>query len=93
MNRRKFHDRLQARPIVGTYASMKLQRPPTLPDGPPGDSAVAIMRARSYSDDLVSRMLEGIRQCGLDVARQARPVEAEPGGVRRRHRDQYRRYA
>ena len=28
---------------------------------------VAIIRARSYSDDLVSRMLEGIRQCGLDV--------------------------
>ena len=28
---------------------------------------MAIIRARSYSDDLVSRMLEGIRQCGLDV--------------------------
>lgn len=48
---------------------MKLQgpaKPPKLPDGPPGKSAVSILRARSYSDDLVSRMMEGIRQCGLD---------------------------
>ena len=52
--------------IAGTYAGMKLEKPPRLPDGPPGASAVSILRARSYSDDLVSRMLEGIRQCGLD---------------------------
>ena len=52
--------------VLGTYAGIKLQRPPKLPDGPPGNSAVSIQRARSYSDDLVSRMLEGIRQCGLD---------------------------
>jgi hypothetical protein len=52
---------------VGSYVGMKLQKPPKVPDGPPGESPVAIMRARSYSDDLVSRMLEGIRQCGLDV--------------------------
>jgi uncharacterized protein (DUF362 family) len=52
--------------VLGTYAGMKLQRPPKLPDGPPGNSAVSIQRARSYSDDLVSRMIEGIRQCGLD---------------------------
>jgi uncharacterized protein (DUF362 family) len=30
-------------------------------------SSVAIVKARSYSDDLVKRMLEGVRQCGLDV--------------------------
>ena len=34
--------------------------------GRAADSAVSIMRARTYSDDLVSRMLEGLRQCGLD---------------------------
>jgi uncharacterized protein (DUF362 family) len=49
------------------YASIKLQKPPTLSDGPAGNSAVAIVRARSYSEDLLSRMLEGVRQCGLDV--------------------------
>ena len=66
MTRRKFL------PLVGvagaaTYAGMKLQRPPKVPDGPAGKSAVAIVRARSYSEDLVSRMLEGVRQCTLDV--------------------------
>jgi uncharacterized protein (DUF362 family) len=33
----------------------------------PGTSAVAIVKAASYSDDLASRMLAGIRACGLDV--------------------------
>jgi len=28
---------------------------------------VAIVKASSYSEDLVKRMLEGIRACGLDV--------------------------
>jgi uncharacterized protein (DUF362 family) len=32
-----------------------------------GRSAVAIVKARSYSDDLVKRMREGIAECGLDV--------------------------
>jgi len=65
MTRRKFIP-LAGAAVVGTYAGMKLQRPPKLPDGPRADSAVSIMRARTYSDDLVSRMLEGLRQCGLD---------------------------
>jgi uncharacterized protein (DUF362 family) len=30
-------------------------------------SAVSIIKAKSYSDDLVSRILEGVKQCGLDV--------------------------
>jgi uncharacterized protein (DUF362 family) len=64
--------RRQFIPLVGVaatagYASLKLQKPPKVPDGPPGSSAVAIVRARSYSEDLVSHMLAGIRQCGLDV--------------------------
>ena len=66
MTRRKFAG-LSAAAVIGTYAGMKLRRPEKLPDGPAGKSAVAIMRARSYSDDLVSRMLAGIRECGLDV--------------------------
>jgi uncharacterized protein (DUF362 family) len=32
-----------------------------------GKSPVAIVKAASYSDDLASRMLQGIRACGLDV--------------------------
>ena len=32
-----------------------------------GTRAVAIVKASSYSDDLASRMLQGIRACGLDV--------------------------
>ena len=66
MNRRKFLIGSGAA-VAGTYAGMKLEKPPKLPDGPPGKSAVAILRARSYSEDLVSRMLTGIRECGLDV--------------------------
>jgi uncharacterized protein (DUF362 family) len=53
--------------VTAGYASVKLQKPPKLSDGPAGNSAVAIVRARSYSEDLVSRMLEGVRQCRLDV--------------------------
>jgi uncharacterized protein (DUF362 family) len=34
---------------------------------PGGSSAVAIVKAPSYSSDLVSRILEGVRECGLDV--------------------------
>jgi uncharacterized protein (DUF362 family) len=65
VTRRKFIP-LAGAAVLGTYAGLKLQRPPKLPDGPPGNSAVSVQRARSYSDDLVSRMIEGIRQCGLD---------------------------
>ena len=35
--------------------------------GPPGNSAVSILRAPNYSADLVGRMLEGAKQCGLDA--------------------------
>jgi len=34
---------------------------------PLGPSAVAVVKAASYSEDLVKRMLEGVRACGLDV--------------------------
>ena len=66
MTRRQF---LPLAGIAATagYASLKLQKPPKVPDGPMGNSAVSIVRARSYSEDLVSHMLAGVRQCGLDV--------------------------
>jgi uncharacterized protein (DUF362 family) len=32
-----------------------------------GNSAVAVVKAASYSDELGQRMTEGIRECGLDV--------------------------
>jgi uncharacterized protein (DUF362 family) len=35
--------------------------------GPPGRSAVAVLRAASYEEDLTARILEGARLCGLDV--------------------------
>ncbi len=35
--------------------------------GPRTSSAVSIIKAKSYSEDLVSRILEGVKQCGLDV--------------------------
>ncbi|MGI8741896.1 MAG: DUF362 domain-containing protein [Bryobacteraceae bacterium] len=38
-----------------------------LAEGPPGKSAVAIIRARSYSEDLAAKMAQGVRECGLDV--------------------------
>ncbi len=69
MNRRKFA-LLSGAAVVGAYGGMKLrpvEKPAKLSEGPAGNSTVAIIRARSYSDDLVSRMLEGISQCGLDV--------------------------
>ncbi|HEX5228677.1 MAG TPA: DUF362 domain-containing protein [Bryobacteraceae bacterium] len=69
MTRRKFA-LLSGAAIVGGYTGIELQKlkkPAKLSDGPPGKSVVAIVRARSYSDDLVNRMLEGIAQVGLDV--------------------------
>jgi uncharacterized protein (DUF362 family) len=66
MTRRQFIP-LAGIAATASYASIKLQKPPKLPDGPAGNSAVAIVRARSYSEDLVSRMLQGARECGLDA--------------------------
>ena len=30
-------------------------------------SSVSVIKAKSYSEDLVSRILEGVKQCGLNV--------------------------
>ena len=45
MTRRKFAG-LSAAAVVGTYAGIKLQRPPKLSDGPAVKSAVAIQIRR-----------------------------------------------
>ena len=55
--------------VASSYAVTKLgggQQAP-LADGPHGDSAVAILKAESYSADLVRVMLDGAKACGLDV--------------------------
>ncbi|HWJ39992.1 MAG TPA: DUF362 domain-containing protein, partial [Candidatus Limnocylindrales bacterium] len=57
-------------PIVGAsllagYAGLQGAKQPI--KSKPESSSVAIIRARSYSDDLVKRMLQGINECGLDV--------------------------
>jgi uncharacterized protein (DUF362 family) len=53
--------------VASGFASLRPKEKQPLKDGPPGQSPVAIIRARSYSDDLVSRILAGIAECGLDV--------------------------
>jgi uncharacterized protein (DUF362 family) len=39
-------------------------------NSPTGNSPVAIIKASSYSDDLAERILQGVRECGLDVSGQ-----------------------
>jgi uncharacterized protein (DUF362 family) len=51
--------------LLAGYASLDARRKNALRIK--GNSAVAIVKAASYSDDLVSRIHEGIRECGLDV--------------------------
>ena len=68
MNRRHFVG-LAAAGSAGGYAAIKLgqksERP--IPEGPPGNSVVAVLKAESYSRDLAALMLQGARACGLDV--------------------------
>jgi len=69
MNRRNFIG-LTAAVATGGYAALKtseLGKEQNVTDGPPGKSAVAVLKATSYSADLVQPMLEGVRACGLNV--------------------------
>ena len=59
-------------PLAGTavgagYLALRGERSEAVAEGPPGNSAVAILRARSYSEDLVAKMVEGARACGLNA--------------------------
>jgi uncharacterized protein (DUF362 family) len=49
------------------YISVKARKPEPISNGPSGNSAVAILRAASYEEDLASKLYQGLRQCGLDV--------------------------
>jgi uncharacterized protein (DUF362 family) len=51
--------------LIAGYAGWQAKK--SRPQRLPGPSPVAVVKASSYSDDLVSRMVEGIRECGLDV--------------------------
>lgn len=67
MNRRAFIG-LAGVAAASSYAVSKLgAKQPPLDDGPSGNSAVAVLKAPSYSGDLVRLMLDGVRACGLDV--------------------------
>ena len=66
MNRRRFLP-LAGIAAVSGYAALKGTEAPLIADGPKGDSAVFIARARSYTEDLESKILAGIQSCGLQV--------------------------
>jgi len=68
MNRRVFMG-LAGVATASGYVSTRLgrKREAPLPNGPAGNSAVAVLKARSYSGDLVRPMLDGARACGLNV--------------------------
>lgn len=66
MTRRKFIS-LGGIGAGATYLALRSAGTEKPADGPPGNSAVAIVRARSYSEDLLTRMAAGVRECGLDV--------------------------
>jgi uncharacterized protein (DUF362 family) len=54
--------------LLGGYAAWDGRRQRSVNTGKPlARSAVAIVKAASYEKDLVSRIREGIRLCGLDV--------------------------
>jgi uncharacterized protein (DUF362 family) len=62
--RRDFFPLAGAGLLVG-YAGLEAKK--TRIERLPGRSPVAVVKASSYSDDLAGRMIEGIRQCGLNV--------------------------
>ena len=69
MNRRNFIG-ITAAIATGGYAALKtseMGKLQNVTDGPPGNSAVAVLKAPSYSTDLVRPILEGARACGLNV--------------------------
>lgn len=67
MNRRGFIG-LAGIATASSYAVSKLgDKQAVLAAGPPGNSSVAVLKAPSYSVDLVRPMLDGVRACGLDV--------------------------
>jgi uncharacterized protein (DUF362 family) len=68
MNRRKFMGLVGVGAGAG-YLSVRASRTedPGPAPGPPGKSAVVVLKAASYDEDLTAKILEGARLCGLDV--------------------------
>ena len=64
MKRRQF---LQAGLAGAGAAQLGCESKAQLPDGPPGRSPVAILKAASYSADLAGILRRGAALCGLDV--------------------------
>jgi uncharacterized protein (DUF362 family) len=64
MRRRQF---LQAGVAGAGAAQFGCESKALLPDGPPGRSAVAILKAASYTADLAGILRRGAALCGLDV--------------------------
>lgn len=52
--------------LLGGYAAWDAYKTPR-PRFAGTSSSVAVVKAASYSDELAQRMLQGIRECGLDV--------------------------
>lgn len=65
LSRRTFFPLAAAGAVAG-YATLHRRQP----SAPPGRSAVAIQRASSYSENLAAKILEGVKECGLDVTGQ-----------------------
>jgi uncharacterized protein (DUF362 family) len=51
--------------LLAGYAALDAKKAP--PRHMTGSAAVAVVKAPSYSADLAQRMLQGVRECGLDV--------------------------
>jgi uncharacterized protein (DUF362 family) len=64
ISRREFASIAGAAAVAG-YAGWQAEKP--APRRAAGPSPVAVVKAASYTDDLVKRMLEGTQACGLDV--------------------------
>lgn len=70
-NRREFLAIAAAAAVAGFAGyqggSAKQEKPIPLPYAGRKSAPVVVVKAESYSHDLAGRMLEGIRECGLDV--------------------------
>jgi uncharacterized protein (DUF362 family) len=71
---------------VALYSSIKDYESRKLAPGPIGNSAVCVLKAQSYQEDLAGKILAGIQMCGLDVKGKRvllKPnlVEFDPGTV------------
>lgn len=67
MNRRTFLPIAGIAATAGYAGLNRMAEPQKAAAEPPGNSAVTIIRAGSYAEDLESKILEGLKTCQLDV--------------------------